>query len=148
MDFSLTAEQKEIREGIARICARFGDDYWLARDRDGHFPHDFAKAFAEVGWFGAVFPEEVGGAGLGMTEAAVIMREVGRLGLAVCSTLHMNMFGVQPVVKFGTAEQKRRFLPPVIAGTDRACFGVTEPDAGLNTTAIRTFARRKGDRYL
>jgi acyl-CoA dehydrogenase len=148
MDFSLTAEQQAIRESIARICARFGDDYWLARDRDGRFPDDFAQAFAEAGWFGAIFPEEVGGAGLGMTEAAIIIREVGRLGLAACSTLHMNMFGVQPVVKFGSPEQKRRFLPPVIAGTDRACFGVTEPDAGLNTTAIRTFARRKGDRYV
>jgi acyl-CoA dehydrogenase len=148
MDFSLTAEQKAIRESIARICAQFGDGYWLACDRDGRFPHEFAKAFADAGWFGATFPEEVGGAGLGITEAVIIMREVGRLGFGACSSLHMNMFGVQPIVKFGSPEQKRRFLPPIIAGTDRACFGVTEPDAGLNTTAIRTFARRQGDRYV
>ncbi|MSO90103.1 MAG: acyl-CoA dehydrogenase [Acetobacteraceae bacterium] len=148
MDFGLTAEQKVLRENIARICADFGDDYWLARDRDGKFPHEFGDAFARAGWFGAIFPEEVGGAGLGMVEAAIIMMEVGKLGLAACSTLHMNMFGAQPIVKFGNTEQKRCFLPPIIAGTDRLCFGVTEPDAGLDTTRIRTFARRQGDKYI
>ncbi len=148
MDFSLSPEQKAIQEGVAQICARFDEAYWLAKDRDSEFPHEFAAAFAEAGWFGALFPEDCGGAGLGLTEAAVIMMQVGRLGLAACSSLHMNMFGLQPVVKFGNAEQKARFLPPIIAGTDRACFGVTEPDAGLNTSRIRTFAARTPTGYL
>lgn len=148
MDFSFSDEQRAISEQIQKICARFGDSYWLEKDRAAEFPHEFANAFAEAGWFGAIFPEEHGGAGLGMTEAAIIIREVGKLGLAACSALHMNMFGVQPVVKFGSREQKARFLPPVIAGRDRACFGVTEPDAGLNTPQIKTFARRDGDKYI
>jgi len=148
MDFALTEDQRAIRENIARICARFGDDYWLTHDRDHIFPHEFSRAFAEAGWFGAIFPESCGGAGLGMTEASIIMQEVGRLGFNACSALHMNMFGCQPIVKFGIKTQQDRFLPPIIAGTDRACFGVTEPDAGLDTTHIRTTAVRRGDRYI
>jgi acyl-CoA dehydrogenase len=148
MDFSLTPEQVAIRDSIARICSHFGDDYWLLHDREASFPDEFSQAFAEAGWFGAIFPESCGGAALGMTEAAVIMLEVGRLGLAACSSIHMNMFGAQPIVKFGTAEQQQRFLPPLIAGKDRACFGVTEPDAGLNTTNIKTFAKLDGDDYV
>jgi len=148
MDFALTEEQQQIRENIARICARFGDEYWYRKDLHHEFPHEFGRAFAEAGWFGAIFPEEVGGAALGLTEAAIIMSEVGRLGFNACSTLHMNMFGCQPIVKFGTDEQKRRFLPRVIDGTDRACFGVTEPDVGLDTTHIKTFATRMNDRYV
>jgi len=148
MDFALTDEQRAIRDSIARICAQYGDDYWLRHDRDHLFPHEFAHAFAEAGWFGAIFPEDCGGAGLGIIEAAIIMQEVGRLGFNACSALHMNMFGCQPIVKFGSPEQRRRFLPPIIAGTDRACFGVTEPDAGLDTTHISTRAVRRGDRYI
>jgi acyl-CoA dehydrogenase len=132
MDFSLTDEQTSIRDSIQRICAGFGDDYWYRHDRDHAFPHEFSQAFAEAGWFGAIFPPECGGAGLGMMEASIIMQEVGRLGFNACSALHMNMFGCMPIVKFGSPEQIQRFLPPVIAGTDRACFGVTEPDAGLD----------------
>jgi acyl-CoA dehydrogenase len=148
MNFSMTSDQKAVRDGVAQICAGFGESYWLAKDRDAEFPHEFSKAFADAGWFGAIFPEECGGAGLGLVEAATIMLEVGKLGLAACSSLHMNMFGVQPIVKFGTEEQKRRFLPPVISGEDRACFAVTEPDAGLNTTRIRTFAKRFDGHYV
>jgi acyl-CoA dehydrogenase len=148
MDFSLTDEQTSIRDSIQRICARFGDDYWYRHDRDHAFPHEFSQAFAEAGWFGAIFPPECGGAGLGMMEASIIMQEVGRLGFNACSALHMNMFGCMPIVKFGTQEQIQRFLPPVIAGIDRACFGVTEPDAGLDTTHITTFAAKRNDRYI
>ena len=148
MDFQLTADQVAIKDSVARICGNFGDEYWRACDRDAEFPHEFSKAFADAGWFGAMFPESCGGAELGLTEAAVILLEVGRLGLAACSSIHMNMFGVQPVVKFGNAEQIARFLPPVIAGTDRACFAVTEPNAGLNTTRITTFAKRDGHAYV
>ena len=148
MDFTLTSEQRSIRDNIARICAKFDDAYWYRKDLDHAFPHEFAKAFADAGWFGAIFPESCGGAGLGMTEAAIIMQEVGRLGFNACSALHMNMFGCMPVVKFGSDEQQKRHLPRIIDGTDRACFGVTEPDAGLDTTHITTFARRDGDRYI
>jgi acyl-CoA dehydrogenase len=148
MDFSLTPDQQAIKDSVARICSKFGDDYWRACDRDEAFPDEFAKAFADAGWFGAIFPESCGGAGLGLTEAAVIMNEVGKLGLAACSSLHMNMFGAAPIVKFGNEAQIQRFLPPLIAGTERACFGVTEPDAGLNTTRITTFAKREGEGYV
>lgn len=148
MSISFTDERREIRDQVRKLCSQFNDAYWLEKDRAGKFPHEFAKAFADAGWFGAIFPPENGGAGLGLTEAAIIMREVGRLGLAACSSLHMNMFGVHPIVKFGSPEQKERFLPPIISGADRACFGITEPDAGLDTTNIKTFARRSGDRYI
>lgn len=148
MDFDLTGEQRAIGDAVARLCKRFDDDYWLARDQDGVFPHDFAQLIAANGWFGATVPQEYGGAGLGITEAALIMREIGRLGLAAVSSVHINIFGLQPVVGFGSDAQKRRMLPPLVSGAERACFGVTEPDAGLDTTKISTRAIRQGDRYV
>ncbi|MCC6001474.1 MAG: acyl-CoA/acyl-ACP dehydrogenase [Pararhodobacter sp.] len=148
MDFDLTDDQRAIREAVARQCHAFGDDYWLDRDRDGAFPHDFASVIADGGWFGVTTPQAHGGAGLGITEAALVMQQIGRLGLAAVSSVHINIFGLQPVVAFGTDEQKARMLPSLIAGTERACFGVTEPDAGLDTTRITTRADRQGDRYV
>ncbi|MFV0514834.1 MAG: acyl-CoA dehydrogenase family protein [Jhaorihella sp.] len=148
MDFDLNEQQRSIRDAVARICARFDDAYWLARDTDGAFPQDFADAIAAGGWFGVAMPESCGGAGLGITEAAIVMQQIGRLGLAASSAVHINIFGLQPVVGFGTDEQKARMLAPLIAGRHRACFGVTEPDAGLDTSRITTFARREGDRYV
>lgn len=148
MDFSLSAEQATIRDAVARVCARFDDAYWLARDHDGRFPDEFAAEIAAQGWFGLTMPVEYGGAGLGITEAAVVMREIGRLGSAAISSVHINIFGPHPIVVFGSAEQKQRMLPPLIQGRERACFGVTEADAGLDTTHIRTFARKQGDRYV
>jgi acyl-CoA dehydrogenase len=142
MAFPLTEDQRAIADAVARACAPFDLCYWLDRDRDGQFPHDFATAIAAGGWFGVTMPEEYGGAGLGLTEAAIVMREIGRLGLAAVSSVHINIFGLQPVVAFGTPEQKARMLPPLIAGHERACFGVTEPDAGLDTTRITTRAER------
>jgi acyl-CoA dehydrogenase len=149
MELSLTPAQQEIREAIFKICARFGDDYWLARDTDGAFPHEFHKALAEAGWLGIAMPEAYGGAGLGITEAAVMMQAVAESGAAFsgASAVHMNIFGLNPVVVFGTEEQKRRFLPPLIAGTEKACFAVTEPDAGLDTTKMKTRAVRHGNGY-
>ena len=149
MEQSLTPAQQEIREAILKICARFGDDYWLARDTDGAFPREFHKALAEAGWLGIAMPEAYGGAGLGITEAAVMMQAVAESGAALsgASAVHMNIFGLNPVVMFGTEEQKRRFLPPLIAGTEKACFAVTEPDAGLDTTKIKTRAVRHGNGY-
>jgi acyl-CoA dehydrogenase len=150
MDFALNADQEAIRDAIAKICAQFGDEYWLARDREGGFPHDFHRAFANDGWLGICMPEEFGGSALGITEAAIMMQAISESGAGQsgASAVHMNIFGLNPVVVFGTAEQKRRFLPPLIAGDEKACFAVTEPDAGLNTTKLKTRADRKGDRYV
>lgn len=148
MDFDLTDAQRAIAEGVARQCQAFGDDYWLERDRDGVFPHEFAGVIADGGWFGVTTPEEYGGAGLGITEAALVMQQIGRSGLAAVSSVHINIFGLQPVVAFGTDEQKARMLPPLITGNERACFGVTEPDAGLDTTRIATRAERRGNTYV
>jgi acyl-CoA dehydrogenase len=150
MDFTFTPEQQAIRDAIEKICARFGDDYWLAKDKAGGFPHDFHAAFAKDGWLGIAMPPDYGGAGLGMTEAALMMQAVSEsgAGLSGASALHMNIFGLHPVVKFGTAEQKARMLPPLIAGEDKACFAVTEPNVGLDTLNLKTKAVRDGDHYV
>src|SRR5205085_982028 len=118
MTFVLTAEQLEIREAVARLCQRFGDDYWLKKDTEGGFPHEFHRAMAEAGWLGVAMPEAYGGSGLGITEAAVVMQAVAQsgAGFSGASAVHMNIFGLHPVVVFGSDEQKRRFLPPLIAG--------------------------------
>lgn len=143
MDFDLSQEQRAIREAVARICARFDDAYWLERERTGTFPDDFAAEIAKGGFYGVTMPEEYGGSGLGITEASLVMQEIGRYGAAASSSVHINIFGLQPVVGFGTPKQKARMLPPLIRGEHRTCFGVTEPDAGLDTTHISTFARRR-----
>jgi acyl-CoA dehydrogenase len=150
MTFALTAEQLEIREAVARLCERFGDDYWLKKDTDGGFPAEFHRAMADAGWLGVAMPEEYGGSGLGITEAALVMQAVAQsgAGFSGASAVHMNIFGLHPVVVFGTNEQKRRFLPPLIAGQEKACFAVTEPDVGLDTTRIKTRAVRDGDDYV
>lgn len=150
MDFALTQEQESVRRAIERLCAPFDDAYWFARDTDGQFPEEFVRAVVEGGWLGIAMPEEVGGSGLGVTEAALMMHAISRsgAGFSGASAVHMNIFGLNPVVVFGTPEQRRRILPPIIAGRDRACFGVTEPDAGLNTAAIKTRADRSGAGYV
>ena len=148
MNFDFSDDQLAIRDAVEAICADFGADYWLERDRDGRWPSEFCDAVARGGWFGVTMPEEHGGAGLGISAAAMVMRTIGKLGSAAVSSVHLNLFGPQPVVVFGTEEQKRRMLPPLIDGSDRACFGVTEPNVGSDTTRLRTFARRAGDRYI
>jgi acyl-CoA dehydrogenase len=150
MTFALTAEQLEIREAVARLCDRFGDDYWFNKDTEGGFPAEFHRAMAEAGWLGVAMPEEHGGSGLGITEAALVMQAVAQsgAGFSGASAVHMNIFGLHPVVVFGTDAQKRRFLPPLIAGEEKACFAVTEPDVGLDTTRIKTRAVRDGDEYV
>src|SRR5512145_966452 len=149
MDFSLTEAQQEIREAILKVCAAFGDEYWLERDKDGAFPHEFHRAVADGGWLGIAMPEAYGGSGLGIADAAVMMQAVAESGAAFsgASALHMNIFGLNPVVVFGTDEQKARFLPPLIRGEEKACFAVTEPDAGLDTTRLKTRAVRQGNGY-
>ncbi len=150
MDFAMSEAQREIREQILRLCSRFDDAYWLERDRTATFPEAFFAAVAEGNWLGIAMPEEFGGAGLGITEAAIMMQAIAESGAAMsgASAIHMNIFGLNPVVVFGTAEQQARMLPPLIAGQERACFGVTEPNAGLNTAEITTRAERRGDRYV
>jgi acyl-CoA dehydrogenase len=150
MDFSFTPEQESIREAIGRLCAPFDADYWLRKDREGGFPDDFHRALAEAGWLGIAMPEAHGGAGLGITEAALMMQTIAGTGagLSGASAIHMNIFGLHPAVVFGTEEQKRRWLPPLIAGRDKACFAVTEPNVGLNTLKLRTRAVRDGDHYV
>jgi acyl-CoA dehydrogenase len=146
----LAPELQDIRDAILRICADFGDDYWLARDRDGAFPREFHSAIAKAGWLGIAIPEAYGGAGLGVTEAAIMMQAVAESGAALsgASAIHMNIFGLNPVVVFGTDEQKNRMLPPLARGEEKACFAVTEPNVGLDTTKITTRAVRNGDRYI
>nr|MDP2190297.1 acyl-CoA dehydrogenase family protein [Rhodoferax sp.] len=150
MDFALSNDQEQIRDAIERICEPFDADYWLRKDRDGGFPDDFHRALADAGWLGIAMPEAYGGAGLGITEAAVMMHTISATGagLSGASAVHMNIFGLHPVVVFGTDEQKKRWLPPLIDGKDRACFGVTEPNTGLNTLKLKTRAVRQGDHYL
>src|SRR3954466_5580479 len=150
MDFALSEEQERIREAIAKLCARFDDDYWLKRDREGGFPADFHQAMARDGWLGIAMPEEFGGAGLGISEAAVMMQAIAEsgAGFSGASAVHMNIFGLNPVVVFGTQAQNASMLHPLIAGKEKACFAVTEPDAGLNTANIATTAQLKGNQYI
>jgi acyl-CoA dehydrogenase len=153
MNFSALADTDErvaLREAVAAVCDRFDDHYWGELDRTHRFPHEFAQAIAEGGWLGIAMPEEYGGAGLGVTEAAIMMQVIGASAgvFAACSTVHINIFGLHSIVKHGSAAQKRDWLPKVISGELRACFGVTEPDAGLDTTKIKTRAVRHGDHYV
>src|SRR6185295_12296438 len=150
MDFAWSPEQQQMRDAIARVCAPFDADYWLRKDRDGGFPEEFHRALAASGWLGIAMPEAYGGAGQGIGEAALMMHTIAAsgAGLSGASAVHMNIFGLHPVVVFGSDAQKRRWLPPLIAGHDRACFAVTEPDAGLNTLQLTTRAQRDGDHYV
>jgi acyl-CoA dehydrogenase len=150
MTDSLSTDQRALEEAIGKICADFGDDYWLARDTDGVFPEEFVTAIAAGGWLGITMPEAHGGAGLGVTEAALMMRRIAQSGggFAAASSLHINIFGPHPITKFGTAAQQARMLPPLIRGEDRTCFGVTEPNAGLDTGAIETRADWDGSHYV
>jgi len=150
MEFAPSELQQSVRAAVEKICARFGDDYWLARDRDGQFPQDFHGALAADGWLGVSIPEAYGGSGLGVTEAAIMMEAIAAsgAGFSGASAVHMNIFGLNPIVVFGTDEQKRRMLPPVVAGKEKTCFAVTEPNAGLDTTRLETRAELRGDRYV
>ena len=140
----------EIRSAVQKVCENFDDDYWAEKDASGSFPEEFVAAITEGGWLGIAMPTEYGGAGLGITEAVVLAHTIARsgAGMSGASAVHLNLFGPNPIVIFGNEEQKSRFLPPLIKGQDRACFGVTEPDAGLNTTRLSTRAVRDGDNYV
>jgi acyl-CoA dehydrogenase len=145
-----TEDQIAIKDAIDKICENYGDDYWLETDRTGTFPEDFVKEFVDGGWLGIAMPEEYGGSNLGTTEASIMMQAVAEsgAGFSGASAIHLNIFGLNPVVVFGTEEQKQRMLPPLIQGKERACFGVTEPNAGLDTTNLQTKAEKSGNGYV
>ena len=150
MDFALSEQQQSIRDAITRICAKFDDAYWLKKDESGEFPEELYEAVARDGWLGICIPEEYGGSGLGLSEAAMMMQAIAEsgAGMSGASAVHMNIFGLYPVVVFGTDAQRKRMLPPLVRGEEKACFAVTEPNAGLNTTQLKTRAVRTGDRYV
>ena len=148
--FWLSEDQEAIREAVARICAAYGDDYWRRCDDSGDFPEAFVADMAAGGWLGAAMPEAVGGAGLGLTEAAIVMQAVAQsgAGFSGASAIHLNIFGPMPLVKFGTEDQRQRHLPRLISGQDKMCFAVTEPNSGLDTASLESRAERVDGGYL
>jgi acyl-CoA dehydrogenase len=149
VDFELTEQQQDLRQAVRELAGRFSDEYWLERDRAHEFPWEFYAAFAEGGWLGIAIPEEYGGGGLGITEAGLLLEEVAASGAAMngCSSMHLTIFGMNVVVKHGSAELREATLPRVVSGDLHVCFAVTEPDAGTDTTRITTRAERRGDGY-
>jgi acyl-CoA dehydrogenase len=150
MDFALTDDQELIRRAVAKVCADYPDEYWAEKDQNHDFPWDFYNAMANAGWIGTAIPEAYGGSGMGITEASLVLEEVAASGAAMngATPLHLSMFGMEPVVKYGSEEMKQTYLPRVAAGELHVAFGVTEPDAGTDTTSITTAARREGDYYI
>ncbi len=146
----LTDDQRMICDGVRSVVSRFDDEYWLDHDESGDFPKDFHRAMADAGWLGITMPVEYGGSGLGVTEAALMMRETAAHGgaMAAASAVHINLFGPHPIVVHGTPAQKEQWIPGLVAGKDQCCFGFTEPDAGLNTTRIKTFAEKVPGGYV
>jgi len=150
MDFELTHEQQLIRDAVTRLCAAYPDEYWARCDAEHEFPWEFYGAMAEAGWLGIAIPEAYGGSGRGITEASLVLQAVAESGAAMngATALHLSIFGMEPVVRYGSEAMKQRYLPEVASGRLHVAFGVTEPDAGTDTTAITTSARREGDHYL
>ncbi len=150
MNFQLTSEQQSIRDSIQKICQGFDEHYWLRKDREGGFPNEFSDALSRDGWLGICIPEAYGGSGLKIADAAVMMRTIAEsgAGMSGASAVHINVFGLNPVVVFGSEEQKQRMLPPMARGEVKTCFAVTEPNTGLNTTQLKTRAVRKGAHYI
>ena len=148
-DPDLTDSQRTVREAISKVCSRFDDAYWTKAEAEHRFPVEFHQAVAKDGWLGICMPSEYGGSDLGIAEAATMMQTISESGAAYAgaSAVHMNIFGLEPVRKFGTEEQKRRMLAPLIAGTERACFGVTEPNTGLETLKLQSRAIKDGVHY-
>ncbi|MBO88900.1 MAG: acyl-CoA dehydrogenase [Rickettsiales bacterium] len=144
MAMQLTEDQESIRETVERVCLEFEDDYWLEHDESGEFPEEFYRAMAAGGWLGIAMPEEYGGAGLGVTEATIMMHTVAKTrgAMSAASSIHMNIFGPHAITVFGTDEQKQRWIPGLVAGEYKSCFGVTEPNSGLNTANLQTRAER------
>jgi acyl-CoA dehydrogenase len=139
-----------LRDGVQALCARFDESYWEQRDAEHAFPHEFFKAFADAGYTGLVVPEEYGGSGGGIAEACAVLEEVAAAGggLNACSAVHTSMISLHAMIDHADDAFRTEYLPPIASGEMRACFGVTEPTAGTDTTKITTFARRRGDDYV
>jgi acyl-CoA dehydrogenase len=150
LNFNLSEDQLTIRRAVAELAASFDEEYWLEKDSRHEFPWEFYRAFADAGWLGICVPEEYGGSGLGILEASLLLEEVSASGAGMngASCMHMSIFGMHPVIVHGSEALRASNLPRVVSGDLHVCFGVTEPDAGLDTTQIKTFARRDGDRYV
>lgn len=150
MDFRFTDDQIEIREAILKHCTRFPDEYWLEQDHKGEFPEEFYRSLADAGWLGIAMPERFGGSGLGITEAAIMMQAIAEsgAGMSGASAVHINIFGLEPVILFGTEAQQQRSIPGIVSGADKACFAVTEPNVGLNTTQLKVRADKREGGYL
>ena len=147
MDFEEHEDHRAIRQAVRDVCRQFDDDYWMRLDAEHQFPWEFYRELAKGGWIGIAIPEEYGGGGQGIAEASIVLEEVAASGACMngASAIHLSIFGMHPVVLHGSAELKRRVLPPVAAGDLHVAFGVTEPDAGLDTTSISTRAVRDTD---
>jgi len=149
VDFTWTSEQQQIRDSVLKLCARFDDAYWLEHDANHEFPEDFCRALADAGFVGVAVPEEYGGSGLGTTEAAIVVQAISESGAANSgvSAVAIGLFGLKPLLVYGSEEQKRAWVPRIVAREDIACFGVTEPNTGHDTTRLKTRAERRGDTY-
>src|SRR5947209_3845198 len=148
MDFSLTAEQQQLRQAVREVCGRFPDNYWRELDAEKQYPEDFVKALTDGGWLSILIPSEYDGAGLGMVEACIVLEEINASGgnAAAC---HAQMYTMGALLRHGNEEQKQRFLPEIAAGRLRLqSMAVTEPQAGSDTSRITTFARRDDGGYL
>lgn len=150
MDFQLTEDQQAVRQGARDLARSFPDDYWADCDEKCRFPTEFHDAFAKAGWLGIAIPREYGGGGLGVAEAALLLEEVAASGAGMngCSTMHLTIFGLNTIVKHGSEQLRREVLPAAADGSLQVCFGVTEPDAGTDTTRITTFAERVDGGYV
>jgi acyl-CoA dehydrogenase len=149
MNFDLTPDQQQIRETVLKLCAQFDDHYWLARDKDGRFPEEFCRAIADGGWVGTAVPEIYGGSGLGTVESALVVQAISESGAANSgvSAIAIGLFGLSPILKYASEAQRLAWLPRIVAREDIACFGVTEPNTGHDTTRLKTRAERRGDHY-
>ncbi len=149
MDFSFTEDQQNIRDAVLKHCSRFSDEYWLEVDKKGEFPFEFHMSMAEAGWLGVAMPESVGGAGLGIAEAAIMMQAISESGggMTAASSVHGPVFSLEPIALFGTEEQQQRMIPPILSGEQKMCFAVTEPNVGLDTTKLKTRAEKVDGGY-
>ncbi len=150
MDYTEDPVHREIREAVRAMCKDFPDEYWMEHDTSHEFPWEFYRAVQKAGWLGLTIPEEYGGGGLGVTEAAIVEQEIAASGAGMggCSAVHIGIFGFHPIIEHGSESLKRRFLPQAASGDLHVSFAVTEPDAGTDTTNISTFARKVDGGYL
>jgi len=150
MDFALTDQQELIRKEVGALARTFPPEYWLEKDRKAEYPHEFVKAFAEAGWLGMIIPEAYGGSGLGVTEAALMLHEICASGAGTtgASPIHFYLFPPLPLIKHGADALKRRVLPAIVTGEIVMSFGVTEPNAGTDTSRIQTRAELRDGRFV